>query len=162
MAYTLPDDIEKIRYFSKGADSYFAVIPQLIAPWIGNSPATQSGVAASLDQLTPSFRLILRKTVPIMLCIAWETFVDELKTADNTRYATHFPTGFELYHNEDIREVFLIRNCIVHCGGKVDAEYIRKSLIKTFSVAGAPVDFTEVQLDTQLKLFGDAYTKITT
>lgn len=159
MPYTLPDDIEKIRYFSKGADSYFAVVPQLVAPWV---PATQGGVAATLNQLTPSFRLLLRKTVPIMLCIAWETFVDELKVADNARYTTHFPKGYELYHNEDIKEVFLIRNCIVHCGGKTDAGYVSQSLIKTFTAVGIAIDFTEVQLDTQFKLFGDAYAKILT
>jgi hypothetical protein len=162
MPYSLPDDIEKIRYFNKGADSYFAVVPQLVAPWLGTTSVAQGSVAAALNQLTPSFRLILRKTVPIMLCIAWETFVEELKTADNARYAANFPTGFELYHNEDIREVFLLRNCIIHCAGKIDAEYLRKSLIKTFTVVGTAIDFTEVQLDTQFKLFGDAYSQITT
>lgn len=161
MTYSLPDDVEKIRSFCKVADSYFAVIPQIFAPLLGSNPVLQSGVASALNQQTPSFRLILRKTVPIMLCIAWEGFVEELKTTDPARYATHFQTGFELYYNEDIREVFLLRNCIIHCMGKIDATYLQKSLIKTFSVVGTAVDFTEVQLDTHFKLFNDAYAQVT-
>ena len=162
MSYSFPSDLNDIKNFSKSTDSYFDVIPRIVVPLLGNDPALQSGVAAALGQQTPSFRLILRKTVPIMLCIAWETFVEELKVADSACYSKNFLAGFELYHNEDIREVFLIRNCIIHRGGKTDKEYLRKSLIKTFPLVGTPIDFTEIQLDTQYNLFGGAYTKITT
>ncbi len=158
MSYSLLDDIANIRKFTRTTDSYFQVVSQIIAPWTADDPT----VAAAVNQQTPSFRLILRKTVPIMLCIAWETFVDDLKVADPARYATHFPQGFEKYHNEDVREIFLLRNCIVHCGGKIDAGYMSLSLIKTFPVVGTAIDFTEVELDTQFKLFGDAYARILT
>jgi|SRR3989338_7470111 len=160
MTFSLPDDIRTIRYVSKGASSFFAVIPQLIAPLTEGFPAEQSGFAASLSQMTPSSQLLLRKSIPVMLCIAWETFVDELEATDGIRHAAHFPKGFERYHNEEIKEVFLIRNCIVHCGGKIDAGYVKDSRLKTFAVAGTAIDFTEVQLDTQFKLFGDTFAKI--
>jgi hypothetical protein len=162
MAYSLLADIENIRTFAKSVDSLLGVVPQMITPMLGHDPVLQSSVAAALNQTTPSFQWIVRKTVPIMLCIAWEGFVEELKVVDAARYAANFPAGFEKYHTEDIREVFLLRNCIVHCMGKIDQGYLTQSLIKTFTVVGTPIDFNDVQLGTQFKLFGDAYSKITT
>lgn len=161
MAYSFLDDIEKIRHFSKSADNYFVVIPKIIEPLLGHHPQLQSSVAAALNQDTPSFRLILRKTVPLMLCIAWEGFVEQLKITEVNRYGTNFISPYELYFNEDIREIFLLRNCITHSMGKIDAQYLGMTVIKTFTTLGEQVDFTEVQLDTQFKLFGDAFTKIT-
>jgi len=97
--------------------------------------------------------------VPVMLCTAWENFKEELKATDNPRYTTHF-NPLTKWHSEPIREIALIRHCIIHKNGKVDSNYLADSRLKTFNTAGFLIDFTDIELDLQFKMFEDAYTKI--
>jgi len=76
----------------------------------------------------------LRIMVLIILCAIWEEFVKDLKDNDSTKYTSKFIKGkyYEIQFNDDIKEVFLIRNCFVHNGGKADDKYRLYSLQKIY------------------------------
>lgn len=128
---------------------------------LANDPSLQSNVAQAVNQSSASFNFLLRKMVPVMLCMAWEGFREELEAQDNPRYLAHFAPMTKWY-NEPIREIALIRHCITHHNGKVSSEYLSDTRLHTFSSLGQVIDFQPSDLDSQFKTFEDAYNIITT
>ncbi|OGN27532.1 MAG: hypothetical protein A3A33_04910 [Candidatus Yanofskybacteria bacterium RIFCSPLOWO2_01_FULL_49_25] len=66
----------------------------------------------------------LHRMMPSVLCSFWEFFIKDC-------YA-HFNIKIEEYHSDQIKEVFLIRNCILHNGGIADDSYCSQSVLKKF------------------------------
>src|SRR3989344_9348221 len=63
---------------------------------------------------------ILINNCIILLVSAWEVYCRDNK--------------IRKYHNDEIREIILYRNCIVHNKGVVDKEYIKKSKLKKYNL----------------------------
>lgn len=160
MPYTFLKDIEDIRYFYKQGINHFSSLSGAVnlLP-LANNPSLQAQVAEEVNQSSESFGFLLRKMIPVMLCSAWESFVDELKDAEPSRYSKHF-VKYERWYEESLQEISFIRNCIVHAKGKIDNEYLQKTKRNTFSGLGTKIDFAPPAIDIYFKMFEDAYTNI--
>lgn len=159
MAYTFLQDLGDVKaFYGNGRDHFNSLAGQVTRLPI--ETALQDQVVQQVSQRSASFGCLLRRAIPVMLCSAWESFVDELKVTDITRYQTHF-VMYGLWHSEPVREIALIRHCITHSKNKIDAEYLRKSKLKTFNTLGTLIDFSDPDLDLQFKTFEDAYNNIT-
>lgn len=161
MPYSFLNDLKDIKdFYEDGGIQPGNLLPRQTARLLmANDPSLHSSVTKLVNQRTASFNFLLRKMVPVMLCTAWEGFAAELGINDNARYLAHF-TPMTKWHNEPIREIALIRHCIVHNNGKIDQEYLNVSRIKTFTLLNFQIDFTDIELDTQFKTFEDAYKNI--
>lgn len=157
MDYLLPQHIKEIRKFYEDGKGYYVVIVPQVARGLSlmSDPTLQ---AQSVDTQTENLKFLLRKTVPIMLCMVWQGFSKEIESNESSKYTKHFSV-YSTYYNEPIREVSLLRNCIVHCNGKIDQDYLDKATLKTFgfNVLDEQIDFDELQLETMFKIFEDAY-----
>jgi hypothetical protein len=158
MAYTFPQDIKDIKAFYNNGRNHFNSLVGLAT----NLPMEESLHVLAIEDVSKksaSFGRILRRNVPVMLCSAWESFVDELKDLDLQRHQKYFVT-YGVWYNEDIKEICLIRNCITHAKSKTDSNYYRDTLKKTFPVLGTSIDFGDQDLDIYFKIFEDAYNQI--
>lgn len=161
MSYSFIQDINDIGDFYKSGGQYSKFLDVAKVSFESNVQMVQD-----IKTRSESFNNILNKTIPIMYCIAWETFHNQLKKSDRTKYDQHFtlyeknnPGKNKVYYNEQIEEIFLIRNCIVHRNSEVSDE-LRESRFNTFIVNGNFIEVTEVALETQFQIFKDAYNKI--
>lgn len=159
MSYSFLQELEEIKEFYDKGRTHFGSMPDQARALTTNS-SLQNPVVQFVAQKSKSFSHLLKKMVPVMICTVWESFIIELRNIDPTRFQTHFSMPNQKWYNEPMREVALIRHCICHQNGIIDQQYLRDSRIKTFSVIGTTIDFTEPELDLQFTVFEDAYNQI--
>lgn len=158
MSFLFQQDLKDIRDFYKSGKNHFdSLVVQATSLPLGVSLQTQ--VVQEVSQRSSSFGRLLRRMIPVMLCSSWENFVNDLKNSDPAKHQAKF-TLYAVYYNEPIKEIALIRNCIIHQQSKIDSEYLAKSNLKTYTVLGAPVDFSESDLELLYKTFEDAYGQV--
>ncbi len=157
--YSFLQDLNDIKaFYENGKNHLGSLVGQVTRLPLDTTLQTQ--VMSQILQRSASFDTLLRRMIPVMLCSAWESFVTELKIAENAKYLSHFNI-YQLWHNDQVREIALLRHCITHGKSKIDAEYIRKSKIKTYTTIGTPITFSDPDLDLQFKTFEDAFNRIT-
>ncbi len=154
--YTFPTELKNLReYYRKAGDSL--TVDSSESATIGSEMVT-----GSFAPDRPELYTYLQKSIPIMLCMAWEVFVMEMKRPDRPRYEKCFGRRtnphFERRYNSAISEIFLIRNSIVHCNGYPSEEYL-----KTFTgrfAKGQRIVIDDIEIEREFKIFLDAYERI--
>jgi hypothetical protein len=119
-------------------------------------------VAENKPQFTPDFPFLFRKTIPIMLCSAWESFVDDLKNLDSQRYNQHFPTNNKWY-NDSINDIAQIRHCMAHQNGLMDQKHmddLKIELNKNKYKVGEIIKLEPKDIDDYFRVFQSSYTMI--
>lgn len=117
-------------------------------------------VSDNRNQYKPEFKYLFRKTIPIMLCSAWENFVNELKK-DTVRYAKHFPNEGKWY-NDSINDISELRHAIAHDSGIMNQARLDKMKItsnKTRYPIGQ-IKLEPIDMDEYINIFDIAYKTI--
>ncbi len=85
----------------------------------------------------------LPKGVVILMCSLWGEFKKDLCITEEKRYKSKFVKGYESYYNDKVKEVFLVRNCLVHRNGKVDVKEDKEliAMVSKYAV-GNEIDLT--------------------
>jgi hypothetical protein len=121
----MPDfekNINELSEFYEESALLFSNWQSTLASWQLPTDIVQ---AVSTEKIATQNRneAYLKKGLVILMCVLWEELKKFLETdfSSLSRYQIHFPSGYELYHNNDVREIFLVRNCLVHRNGLIDA-----------------------------------------
>lgn len=160
MSDTFLTDLGDIDKFHKLGEALFD-LPRILT----SSPyGPQTGtVSESRERFSPEFPFLFRKTIPIMLCSAWESFVDHIKAKDNARYVQHFTTQDKYpWYNDPINDIAQIRHCMAHQNGIMDQAHLDKikiTLNKSKYPLG-PIKLEALDIDDYLKAFKSAYDTI--
>ncbi|MES2213529.1 MAG: hypothetical protein V4473_01650 [Patescibacteria group bacterium] len=162
MAYSFLQDLKDIKELYSYGSKHYSALPNQASEELKNNQALLSIVVETVNQKSATFNFLTRKMVPIMLCSAWDSFQKNLSQdpQESHRHITHFIDPYYKWHNQDIHEISLLRNCIVHNHGEIDQKYLDKSTILKFKILGEVVDFSELEISLQFRVFEDAYNKI--
>lgn len=68
----------------------------------------------------------LNNLMPVLMCSFWEALTKDVQT--------YFNIEVPHYHNSSIKEIFLIRHCILHNGSKADSSYINQTEERKFDL----------------------------
>lgn len=105
------------------------------APEVSGVLATSATDSANMYTVSPEDEHIratnaapliadLHNGMPAEMCSFWEFFGKECKA--------HFEFEVEDFYDDEVMEIFLIRNCILHNRGIVDDSYVSQTKLKKF------------------------------
>jgi hypothetical protein len=158
MAYSFSEELDSIREYYEKVDS------TLSADIVNSADLAQGdSMSASRPRSTPLYAAYLRQSIPIMFCMAWEKFVRDLKTADPARHKICFQDRSEKVlrkcYDPAIREIFLIRNSIVHLDGRATRDYERE--FGKYKEGEKIAEINQPEIDRQREIFSKAFERIT-
>lgn len=95
--------------------------------------------------------------------MAWEKFVRELSVIDPPRHQTCFQNRAEKvlrkWYNAAIREIAVIRHCIIHNDGCANREYVAE--FGTYNLGEKIAEIDKAVIDRHYEIFLKAFERIT-
>ena len=136
MTYSFLQDLEDLQKFYEAMSvNNDNVITFATTPTISRNISSEG--VNDIQREVDFNKNYLLKIIPILQCSAWDNFVKRLEKNEPSRFLTHFPNGLEKgrkWYSDSIKEIALLRNCIVHNKGVVDELYVKYSSVQKYAL----------------------------